>query len=163
MILKNLLGSNLHPGNPAPQFCLQDQNGKTQRLSDYRGRWVVLFFYPKDASYFCTQEVCSFRDESEGFASKNVVVLGISTDDVESHKRFADGHKIKYPLLADFTQSVSQNYGVLMPFGIAKRTTFLINPEGQVAEILNWVNWFRYGARVAERLSALGAEAAPPA
>lgn len=150
-----LFGSPLKAGMPAPAFSLPDQTGKTRQLADFRGRWLVLFFYPKDDSFACTREACSFRDESELFRQLGAEVLGISTDDTPSHLKFAEKHALSYPLLSDVKLEVSKAYGVLLPGGISNRVTFLIDPQGKVADRLDWVNWFNYGKSVADRLKAL--------
>jgi peroxiredoxin Q/BCP len=88
-------------GTLAPDFALPDQEGRTHRLSDYRGRWVVLYFYPKDDTPGCTKEACGFRDQMGSLKALDAVVLGVSADDVESHKRFAEKYGLNFPLLAD--------------------------------------------------------------
>ena len=86
-------------GTLAPDFALPDQEGRTHRLSDYRGRWVVLYFYPKDDTPGCTKEACGFRDQMGSLKALDAVVLGVSADDVESHKRFAEKYGLNFPLL----------------------------------------------------------------
>src|SRR6187551_1496585 len=87
-------------GSPAPEFKLQDQSGKWHQLKDYRGKWVVLYFYAKDMTPGCTTQACEFRDNIFGFRNAGAVVLGISVDDVQSHKKFADKNNLPFPLLA---------------------------------------------------------------
>jgi peroxiredoxin Q/BCP len=154
MILKSLFGSPLPQGARAPEFELPDQHGKTHRLSDYLGRWVVLYFYPKDHTFGCTREACSFRDELAKFPP-NVTVLGVSTDTVNSHESFAEAHQLNFPILADAEKKTSQDYGVLTRLGFANRVTFLIDPQGFIADRMDWANWWKYGKSVAERLSKL--------
>lgn len=156
-MISKLFPQSLSVGTAAPDFTLPDQKGLNHRLSQYRGQWVVLYFYPKDQTFGCTKEACSFQDSSQDFKKLNAVVLGVSVDSVESHDSFAGAQKLDFPLLADTTKEVSRTYGVLLPIGIANRVTFLLNPEGKIVEKLNWVNWFRYGAQVADRLRALQA------
>jgi peroxiredoxin Q/BCP len=129
-------------GSMAPDFRLQDQDGKWHELQDYRGKWVVLYFYPKDQTPGCTEEACDFTDNIFGFREAGAVVLGISVDDVASHKRFEqtlkDKHQrtLPFTLLADPTKKTARTYGVLKSFlgamELAERETFLIDPEGRV-------------------------------
>jgi peroxiredoxin Q/BCP len=130
----------IEPGQPAPDFVLQDQTGQTHRLDQYQGRWVVLYFYPKDSTPGCTQQACDFRDATHLFTERQAVVLGVSADSVGSHKRFADKHRLTFPLLVDPDAATCRAYGVWQPkqlFGIrftgAVRTTYLIDPHGRVA------------------------------
>lgn len=126
----------------APDFTLQDQNDTAHSLSQYRGKWVVLYFYPKDSTPGCTVEACSFRDNLSRLNSKDVVVLGVSADSVKSHKKFVEKQSLNFPLLADEAKMVCELYGVWGEksfmgrkyMGIA-RTTFLINPEGVVVKV----------------------------
>jgi len=125
-------------GSPAPAFKLQDQAGKWHELADYRGKWVVLYFYPKDQTPGCTAEACEFRDNVAGFRELGAVILGISVDDVESHRKFSDKHGLPFPLLADTAKQTAQRYGVLKTFiggmELARRETFLVDPEGRVVK-----------------------------
>lgn len=124
-------------GQQAPEFRLQDQNNRWHELEDYRGQWVVLFFYPKADTPGCTTEACEFRDNIFAFEDKGAVVMGISLDDVQSQKEFADKYHLPYPLLSDARQETASAYGVLTKFGsmsVAARQTFVINPDGQVAK-----------------------------
>src|SRR6185295_9051865 len=124
-------------GNPAPAFTLPDQSGKPVSLGDYRGKWVVLYFYPKDQTPGCTTEACEFRDNVFAFRDAGAVILGVSVDDVEAHKKFAEKHGLPFTLLADDTKATAKQYGVLrnlLGLKIAKRDTFLIDPEGKIAK-----------------------------
>ncbi|MGB5623436.1 MAG: peroxiredoxin [Gammaproteobacteria bacterium] len=124
-------------GEPAPDFSLMDQNGKTQSLEQYRGQWVAVYFYPKDDTPGCTTQACNFRDNIFAFRERDAVILGISLDDVESHEEFAEKYSLPFPLLADTDAAVAEEYGVVRNLGItklAKRQTFLIDPEGRVAK-----------------------------
>lgn len=124
-------------GVKAPDFQALDQNGQTVRLSDYRGRWVVLFFYPKDNTPICTREACGFRDAYEEFLDIGAVVLGISSDPPESHARFAEKYSLAFPLLTD-DGSLSRLFGVRKLLGILpRRVTFVIDPEGTVAMVFS--------------------------
>ena len=123
-------------GSPAPDFKLQDQNGKTHELKDYRGKWVALYFYPKDQTPGCTTQACEFRDNIFAFRDAGAVILGVSVDDVESHKKFSEKHGLPFPILADSEKVVAKQYGVLKRFlgvaELAKRDTFLIDPQGKI-------------------------------
>ncbi|HSN69870.1 MAG TPA: peroxiredoxin [Steroidobacteraceae bacterium] len=123
-------------GSMAPEFRLQDQNGEWHTLEDYRGKWVALYFYPKDNTPGCTTQACEFRDNIFAFRKEDAVILGVSVDDVESHKKFAEEHGLPFTLLADADKETARKYGVLKKFfGVmeaAKRDTFLIDPEGRI-------------------------------
>jgi thioredoxin-dependent peroxiredoxin len=125
-------------GSPAPAFRLQDQAGAWHELKDYRGKWVVLYFYPKDDTPGCTTQACEFRDNIFAFNKLGAVILGISVDDVASHKLFAEEHGLPFILLADSTKETAKSYGVLRSalglMEIARRETFIIDPEGRVAK-----------------------------
>ena len=130
-------------GKPAPAFTLPDQDGKTHKLSDYKGKWVVLFWYPKDDTPGCTKESCGFRDLSKDFAKIGAIVLSASMLDVKSKKKFADKFSLNYPLLADEDNKVAEKYGVWKEksmygktyMGIS-RETFVIGPDGKIA--MHW-------------------------
>lgn len=131
----------------APYFSLPDQDGKDHTLDDYKGKWLILFFYPKDNTPGCTKEVCSFRDISHELQEKNILIVGISKDSVSSHKKFYDKHSLSFPLLSDQSTSIIKSYG---SWGIKKfmgrefegimRNTFLINPEGEIVKQYEKVN-----------------------
>jgi len=125
-------------GSAAPAFKLQDQTGKTHALSDYKGKWVVLYFYPKDNTPGCTTQACEFRDNIFAYRELGAVILGISVDDVASHKAFSDQHSLPFPILADSDKSATTAYGTLKEYvGIAKmarRDTFIIDPQGRIAK-----------------------------
>lgn len=132
----------LHLGQTAPEFSLLDQLGQQHRLSDYFGRWVILYFYPKDDTPGCTTEACGMRDTLPHFDNSQATVLGISTDTVTSHAKFAQKFQLNFPILADTDKLVSQQYGVWQTksmfgkkyMGIV-RTTFIISPNGQIVKI----------------------------
>ena len=125
-------------GGAAPAFRLQDQDGKWHALEDYRGKWVALYFYPKDATPGCTTQACEFRDNVFAFDKEGAVILGVSVDDVASHKAFAKEHSLPFTLLADSDKAVTRRYGVLKTYmgvmELARRDTFLINPQGKIAK-----------------------------
>ena len=129
----------IEPGKKAPAFALQDQDGKTHRLSDYAGRPVVLFFYPKDDTPGCTTEACAFQAGLPKLKKSRAAVLGVSILDSASKAKFAKKHGLSFPLLADEEHAVAEKYGVWQEkslygrkfMGIA-RTTYLIGPDGKV-------------------------------
>lgn len=123
-------------GEAAPDFELKDQDGEIHAIEDYRGKWVALYFYPKDGTPGCTTEACEFRDNIFAFRNKDCQILGVSLDDEESHKEFSEKHGLPFPLLADTDGSTAEAYGVksrMLGFTVAKRQTFLIDPDGNVA------------------------------
>ncbi|HSR63645.1 MAG TPA: peroxiredoxin [Gammaproteobacteria bacterium] len=130
--------ADITPGSPAPEFSLVDQYTKTHQLSDYRGQWVVLYFYPKDDTPGCTTQACNFRDDIYRLRDMNAEVIGISVDNVESHTKFAEKHGLPFPLLSDPGGEVARLYGSIFSLGplkIAKRHTFIIDPEGNIAKV----------------------------
>ncbi|OHB17599.1 MAG: hypothetical protein A2734_01085 [Parcubacteria group bacterium RIFCSPHIGHO2_01_FULL_40_30] len=132
----------LKTGQKAPDFELSDQGGKTHKLSDYRGQWVLLYFYPKDNTPGCVKEACSIRDSFPAFQKLKAKVLGVSADSVQSHKKFAEKYNLPFILLADDKKEVLKKYGV---WGKKKfmgkeyygtfRTSFLIDPKRKIAKI----------------------------
>ena len=124
-------------GTKAPAIKLQDQAGKWHTLKQYKGKWVVLYFYPKDFTGGCTTQACELRDNIFAFRNANAVILGVSVDDVASHEKFAKEHSLPFDILADPTHEASKEYGVLTTFGtaeLASRQTFLIGPDGKIVK-----------------------------
>jgi thioredoxin-dependent peroxiredoxin len=152
----------VEPGGKAPAFSLQDQSGKTHSLTDYAGRPVVLYFYPKDDTPGCTREACAFRDALPDFKKGKAIVLGVSILDTTSKGRFARKHKLNFPLLADPDHKVADKYGVWTKksmygksfMGLA-RTTFLIGPDGVVARRWDKVKVDGHAAAVLEAVESL--------
>ncbi|HSG97663.1 MAG TPA: peroxiredoxin [Woeseiaceae bacterium] len=147
-------------GEPAPEFELSDQDGQLHSLEDYRDQWVVLYFYPKDDTPGCTTEACEFRDNIFAFRDLNAQILGVSLDDVESHKSFAESYDLPFPLLADVEGAASTAYGVktrMMGMEVAKRQTFIISPDGTVAKHYAKVNPSEHTKEVLADLVELGA------
>jgi peroxiredoxin Q/BCP len=146
----------LKPGQPAPDFNLPDQNGKTHRLSDYRGRWLALYFYVKDDTPGCTEQACKFRDDIGEIDDLGAEVVGVSVDDTASHAKFARKYNLPFPLLADSKGETAARYGSLRSDGgLAKRNTFLIDPEGRIAKVYLSANTSRNSAEVIEDLKKL--------
>jgi len=124
-------------GEPAPGFRLQDQAGTWHTLEQYRGQWIVLYFYPKDDTPGCTKEACAFRDNIFAFEDLGAVILGVSLDDVESHEAFAEKYSLPFSLLSDADAEAATEYGVLKTLGsmrYAQRQSFIIDPDGNVAK-----------------------------
>lgn len=147
-------------GNPAPEFELPDQTGELHSLEDYRDQWVVLYFYPKDDTPGCTTEACEFRDNIFAFKRLNAQIVGVSLDDVDSHKAFADEYNLSFPLLADTDGYAADAYGVktrMMGWTVAKRQTFIINPQGIVVKHYRKVDPDVHSQEVLADLKALGA------
>jgi peroxiredoxin Q/BCP len=152
----------LNVGDKAPEFTLPDQNEKMHQLSGYRGKWVVLYFYPKDSTPGCTTEACSFRDEHPQFDGLNAVVLGVSKDSVASHAKFAGKYELPFTLISDKEGTVCEDYGVWQEkslygrkfMGIV-RSSFIINPEGNIAAVYPKVKVKEHTAEVLADLKAL--------
>lgn len=140
-------------GAPAPAFSLADQSGKSRTLAEFRGKWVVLYFYPKDDTPGCTEEACNFRDDIFALSQMGAQVIGVSLDDSASHAQFAKKYSLPFPLLADPSGAVTDSYGAL-PRGsrYAKRYTFLIDPAGKVAKVYTSVETSRHSVEVIEDL-----------
>jgi peroxiredoxin Q/BCP len=152
----------IESGQKAPAFSLNDQHGKTHKLSDYAGRPVVLYFYPKDDTPGCTKESCDFRDNLVKFSASKAEVLGVSILDEASKARFAEKYHLTFPLLADEDHAVAEKYGVWQKkmnygreyMGIA-RTTYLIGPDGKVARRWDKVNVTGHADEVLAAVKAL--------
>ena len=132
----------LEQGSKAPDFSLSDQFGKKHTLSDYRGKWVVLYFYPKDMTPGCTTEACNFRDDFQNFQNLNTTILGISKDSVKRHAKFVDKHKLPFPLLSDIDGKICDEYDVWKEKSLYGKTymgiirsTFLIDSDGKIARV----------------------------
>jgi len=140
-----MMQKRLEVGDTAPDFCLDNQDGEKVCLKDFRGKWVVLYFYPKDNTPGCTTEAKDFTESLSDFESLDAVVLGVSPDSVESHKKFVEKHNLKITLLSDTSHEVLETYGV---WGVKKRfgkeyygvirSTFIIDPNGKIA--YRWYN-----------------------
>jgi len=155
-----LLGSQMvragevpKPGDAAPDFKLPDQNGQMHMLQEYAGKWLVLYFYPKDDTPGCTQEACAFRDDLHQLTDLGAQVVGISVDDSASHAEFAKKYHLPFPLLADKSTAVAARYGVLMNLVLikaARRYTFLIDPQGRISKVYDKVETSRHSKEIIE-------------
>lgn len=126
-------------GTDAPAFTVKDTNGNTVSLSDFKGKTVVLYFYPKDDTPGCTKQACSFRDAKEQYTSKDIVVLGVSADDEASHQAFTQKYNLNFPLLADINGELIKAYDV-DGGGYAKRVTYVIDGNGKIIHVDSSVN-----------------------
>lgn len=153
---------DLSIGEPAPDFSLPDANGNLIDLKDYRGQWVILYFYPRDNTPGCTKEACSFRDAYPQYQAQNVVVLGVSTDDAKSHAKFIKKYELPFSLLIDSEGEVAGRYG---SYGLKKfmgkeymgitRSTFIIGPDGTLMKIYRKVKPADHAQEVLTDLATL--------
>ena len=144
--------------DPAPDFELFDQNNKLHKLSDYTDKWLVLYFYPKDDTPGCTSEACSFSDDIFHIRELKAEIIGISTDDIESHAEFAKKYNLPFPLLSDKDAMIARSYGAawkIGPFSIARRHSFIISPEGKIAKIYRKVNPKKHSVEIISALESL--------
>ena len=145
-------------GTAAPDFSLPSQDGSLVNLKDFRGRWVVLYFYPKDFTHGCTIEAHNFERDQAEYARRNAVVFGVSVDSADSHKQFCAKEGLNFKLLADTGHEVSKTFGSLMNFGVAQmaaRHTFLIDPEGKIARSYTSVNPSHHSQEILAALDEL--------
>lgn len=154
--------ATLNPGDVAPDFTLSESGGGTRSLHDFRGKRVILFFYPKDDTPGCTKEACGFRDTYERYRGINAEVLGISPDQVKSHDKFVAKYRLPFPLLADPDHRVSEAYGTWGQKSMygrkymgMLRTTYLIDPEGRIERVWTDVKPSGHADDVLRALSAL--------
>lgn len=131
----------------AINFSLPDQNNKVHNLTDYKGKWVVIYFYPHDDTPGCTKEACGFRDKSQPFKEQNIIILGISKDSVDSHKKFAEKYHLTFPLLSDESKETIKAYGAWgekkflgKTFEGILRKTYLIDPTGEIRKTYDKVD-----------------------
>jgi peroxiredoxin Q/BCP len=146
------------PGALAPDFVLPDQQGALRRLSDFRGKWVVLYFYPKDETPGCTTEACAFRDDWQTLSELNAQVIGISLDDAQSHVQFAAKYHLPFVLLSDRSGEVVARYGALTNLLLlkwAKRYTYVIAPDGKIARAYFDVDPSRHAREVIDFLKSV--------
>ena len=145
-------------GTEAPGFTLNSQDGKPVSLQDFRGKWVVLYFYPKDMTSGCTIEAHNFQRDLSKYDAKNAVVLGVSVQDEKSHQEFCAKDSLTFKLLADTEHKVSEEYGSLMNYGVAKlsaRHTFLIDPSGKIRKVWTDVDVKKHSDEVLAALDEL--------
>jgi peroxiredoxin Q/BCP len=129
--------ADIGPGQPAPEFRLQDQHGEWHTVEQHRGKWITLYFYPKDDTPGCTKEACEFRDNIFAYDDLGAIILGISLDDTASHEAFAEKYSLPFSILADTEKKTAIDYGVytkIANFEMARRETFLLNPDGIIVK-----------------------------
>ena len=146
----------------APDFHLPDQNGSIHSLSDYRGKWVLLYFYPKDDTPGCTKEACGFRDITTEYNNKGIVVIGISKDDISSHKKFADKYHLTFPLLSDESKETIKSYDAWgekkfmgRVYDGVKRVSFLIAPDQTIQKEYLKVDVFKHAKEILQDVESL--------
>lgn len=145
-------------GQMAPDFTLANDEGKQVSLKQLRGKWVVLYFYPKDFTQGCTIEAQNFKRDSASYDKSNAVILGVSTDTVESHKSFCEKEGLNFKLLADTESKVSEMYGSVMEYQgrkLSARNTFLISPEGKIAKVFMKVKPMTHSEEVLAAIAEL--------
>jgi peroxiredoxin Q/BCP len=147
----------LQVGNPAPQFTTKDQDGKEVSLSDFKGKKVVLYFYPNDMTPGCTAEACSLRDNYKQLQKQGYVVLGISSNDEKSHRKFIEKEKLPFTLLSDTDKSVHEKYGTWAEKSMygrkymgTLRVTFIIDEKGKIQEIIEKVDTKNHASQILE-------------
>lgn len=146
----------------ASDFALLDQDGIIRKLSDYRKKWVIVYFYPKDDTPGCTKEACNFRDSFHELQAKGVVILGISKDSIASHKKFAKKYDLNFPLLSDEGKKIIKAYNawgekkfMKKTFEVIKRMTYLINPTGKIVKIYEKVKPLTHAKEILADLADL--------
>lgn len=145
------------PGHPAPDFDAVDQHGTRHRLADYRDRWLLLYFYPRDDTPGCTKQACSLRDHRAQLAARGVAVLGVSAQGAAAHRAFGEKHRLDFPLLVDDGMRIGRAYGALgqglsrwlrSRFGAYRRISYLIDPQGRIARLIERPDVSRHAEEV---------------
>jgi thioredoxin-dependent peroxiredoxin len=151
----------LSVGQQAPDFTLPDQDGVAHTLAEYRGKWVLIYFYPKDDTPGCTKEACSLRDDFPAFSKQNAQIFGVSADTVASHKKFATKYKLPFTLLADPEKGMLKTYGVWgkkkfmgREYEGISRSSYLIDPDGKIVKVYEKVNPLTHADEVRKDLEA---------
>lgn len=161
-LIKYLTMTNLKPGDKAPDFKAKDENGNEIMLSDYKGKKLILYFYPKDLTPGCTMESCNLRDNYESLLEKGFEILGVSADDEKKHRRFIEKHDLPFHLLADTDKKVINDYGVWGPkkfmgrvYDGIHRTTFVINEEGLIEAVIEKVKTKNHTQQILEEIELI--------
>jgi peroxiredoxin Q/BCP len=141
-------------GQQAPDFALPSQEGAPVSLKQFHGKWVVLYFYPKDMTQGCTIEAHNFQQDLPKYDRANAAIVGVSVDSTDSHKEFCTKESLTFKLLSDTDKKVVDQYGSLSPRGVASRNTFLIDPSGKVAKVWTGVNPSKHSEEVLAALAA---------
>jgi peroxiredoxin Q/BCP len=160
VFVPRLFSSDAMPseGSTAPDFTLPSQDGSSVSLKDYRGKWVVLYFYPRDQTPGCTREAHNFQVDQAKYAERNAVVLGVSVDSVDSHKQFCAKEGLNFKLLSDTSHQVTEEYGSLTNLGVVKiaaRHTFVVDPNGKIAKVYGSVDPVKHSEEVLTALDQL--------
>ncbi len=159
-----LAGDPPQAGQMAPDFNLPDQHGTQHNLAEFRGKYLVLYFYPKDDTPGCTEEACNFRDDLSKLKQMDAQVVGISIDNPYNHAEFAKKYHLPFPLLADREGKVAESYGAernLGLFKVAKRYTFLIDPQGRISKVYLSVDTSRHSVEIIDDLKKLTTDSKP--
>jgi peroxiredoxin Q/BCP len=157
-VLWMLRGAQRPEGSAAPDFALTDQSGRTHRLGDYAGRWLVLYFYPRNDTPGCTREACRFRDDIGILGERDAAVVGVSVDDARSHADFARKYQLPFALLSDPDGQTAAAYDSLLNLGVvrfARRRTFIIAPDGRIAARFDKVDPAGHAQEVVRALRTL--------
>jgi peroxiredoxin Q/BCP len=142
-------------GQTAPQFTLASQESPSVSLKDFHGKWVVLYFYPKDMTTGCTIEAHNFQQDIAKYDADNAAIVGVSVDSVDSHKQFCTKESLTFKLLADTDKKVVDEYGSLSPSGVAARNTFLIDPSGKIVKVWTRVSPNGHSKEVLEAIDSM--------
>lgn len=149
-------------GKKAPEFTLSDQNGTVHSLVDYKGKWILIYFYPKDNTPGCTREACGFRDTAGEYTKKGIVILGISKDSIVSHKKFAEKYHLMFPILSDESKEIIKAYGAWgektfmgRVFDGVKRVSFLIGPDQTIRKEYLKVDVFSHAKEILQDVDFL--------
>ena len=142
-------------GQPAPAFSLPSQESPAVSLKDFKGKWVVLYFYPKDMTQGCTIEAHNFQQDLPKYDADNAAIVGVSVDSIDSHKQFCTKESLTFKLLADTDKKVVDEYGSLSPSGVAARNTFLIDPSGKIAKVWTKVSPGGHSKEVLEAIDSM--------
>lgn len=160
-MFNNNKAESISVGQSAPAFNLLDQSGISHSLESYKGKWLVMYFYPKDDTPGCTKEACAFRDEYQVISEANTQLIGISVDTKESHAKFADKFNLPFPLLVDPNGEVAKHYQSLTSLGpikFAKRHSFIIDPQGRLQKIYRKVDPSKHSQEIINDLKSLQAQ-----
>ncbi len=154
-ILASAKSQTLKVGDRVPNFSGKCTDGKVITSDDLKGKWTVLFFYPKAFTPGCTAESCNLRDGINLLSKYNVTIYGISKDNIETQKKFKEKYNLPYELIADDSGAIIKSFGVSGLFGFAKRVTFIVNPNGEIAWVINNVEVSNHTAQIAEALEKI--------
>lgn len=149
------LVADLKSGDKAPDFSLKAQDGKNYTLADFKDKWLALYFYPKDNTPGCTKQAENIRDGQTALTKAGIVVLGVSVDNLDSHKKFASQKNLNYPILSDDSSTVTKAYGVNAFYGLAKRHTVIIKPDQTIGQVITDVDVNKHTGQIIEAVKKL--------